>query len=89
MSTKVVRNAKEESFGSSLSRKACGELERQSLSVKARKRRGNNLSNSRQFSDPVKKAGGHQKRWSTKLSLYAISLGEQTARARRQTAKRL
>ena len=44
-------NAKEESFWSSFSRKACGELERQSLSVKAQKRREHNQNNSRLSSD--------------------------------------
>jgi hypothetical protein len=39
------KNAKEESFGSSLSRKACGEHERQSLSVKEQRRRDHNQNN--------------------------------------------
>jgi hypothetical protein len=42
-----IKTAKEESFWSSFSRKACGEHERQSLSVKAQRRRGKPKCNSR------------------------------------------
>ncbi len=43
--TKFGKYAKEGSFGSSLSRKACGKLEGQSPSVKAQMRRGNRAVN--------------------------------------------
>ena len=46
--------------GQASRQQACGELERQSLSVKAQKRCDNTQRNSRQISRLVKKAGGHK-----------------------------
>jgi hypothetical protein len=76
-----VRYAKEKSFWSSFSRKACGELERQSLSVKAQKRRDHIKINSRLSTRHVKKRAVTKIRWNTILSTCTLFLGAQTARA--------
>jgi hypothetical protein len=54
-------NAKEKSFGSSLSRKACGEHERQSLSVKAQRRRENSAVNRTATLCPCQRCAGNTK----------------------------
>ena len=58
--TKLVRNAKEKSFGSSLSRKACGEPQSAKLTVRGRASRSRHNSDvktvlliEQQTSDPI------------------------------------
>ena len=65
--------SREPSFGSSLSRKACGELERQSLSVKAPKRRGNRVLLAHK-TDALIKRGNNKTMSVDKSYVHALSL---------------
>ncbi len=84
------KNAKEESFWSSFSRKACGEpqsakltVERQSLRIKAQKRRGNNAINSTANSRPIGRGNiGIQS--VDKTNVHALSASVNYCRARNQ-----
>ena len=87
------KNAKEESFWSSFSRKACGEpqsakltVEGQSPRIKAQNQNAQRTIRAQQTSDLKKRRGNKEIQSVDKTTVHALSASVNYCRARRQTA---